>query len=194
MAPRIDKRDHPYADKLYIPASAIPTRRPSDLPPSPQLQLSATIGAFLGDGRTSVVVALDNVVVPGLASDVILPPLVAKIARPHRVSWAAREAWFYDEMECLQGSVVPYCFGYFERDMGYDMNTEGGSQHYVKAFQNYPPKGRTGSDEEVLHMLSDGTHPMLEDRVRRRDILAITVMERLGDMLPWGVKVDDSTK
>ncbi|KAH8103184.1 hypothetical protein DFH11DRAFT_318001 [Phellopilus nigrolimitatus] len=47
------------------------------------------------------------------ASETPLPPLVIKLAAPNRNRWLAREAWFYDELATLQGSVVPQCYGWF---------------------------------------------------------------------------------
>ena len=39
-----------------------------------------------------------------------------KIARLNRVTCLMREDWFYDEMECLQGSSILRCYGYFEME------------------------------------------------------------------------------
>lgn len=179
---------------LYVGSSDMPGRPPSLLPPSPQLCLQATVGEFLGEGRSSVVFALDNVNIPGLGSDVVVPPLVAKVSRPYRVSWVAREAWFYDEMECLQGSVVPRHFGYFERDMGVALDRMPGHGPYIKAFQDHPPDEDASDDGEDLRDLHEPLHEMLAERLARRDILSITILERLGDMLPLGQHVDDATE
>ena len=195
VTPMIETDIDPEISHVYVSAEDIPARRPSSMPPSAQLQLHATIGNFLGDGQSSVVFALDNVSVPGIGSDVVIPPLVAKISRPFRVGWAMREAWFYDEMECIQGSVVPYCFGYFERDVGYSLqNGATDSKSFVTAFEDHPPNQDADAEEEMFHDLAPKMHPMLEERLNRRDILSVTILERLGDMLPWHQEVPQSTQ
>lgn len=64
--------------------------RPASKPPR---RLNATLGKFIGSGRTSVVYALENVCIPDLGPHVIVPP----IARLHRAFLLAREAWFYED-------------------------------------------------------------------------------------------------
>lgn len=42
-----------------------------------------------------------------------IPPLSMGIAAT-RASMLEKEAWFYDHLQILQGSVVPRCYGLFE--------------------------------------------------------------------------------
>lgn len=42
-----------------------------------------------------------------------IPPLICKIAPHRRNKPIAREAWFYDEMQTLQGLIIPRCYGLF---------------------------------------------------------------------------------
>ena len=46
-----------------------------------------------------------------------LPSLVLKVGRFKHRAEITREAWFYDEMESLQGVVVPRCYGWFEAEL-----------------------------------------------------------------------------
>lgn len=192
----IEEVDDPETVELYIDPRDIPKRRPSTLPPSPQLQLHATVGEYLGDGQSSVVpvYALEQVTICGLRSNIDIPQLVVKIARPHRVSWEMREAWFYDEMECLQGSIVPRQFGYFEHDMGFSLDSTSSSGLYVKSFRDYPMSTGSSNDADWLRELEPEMHPMLEERLSRKDILSVTILERLGDMLPWGEEIPVATQ
>ena len=53
-----------------------------------------------------------------------IPPMVIKVARRSYTRFIAREAWFYDELACLQGSVIPRCFGYFSAKLSEDIAPE----------------------------------------------------------------------
>ena len=51
-----------------------------------------------------------------------LPPLVIKVTAWRRTENLANEAWFYKEMECIQGASIALCYGYFESEV--DPNSE----------------------------------------------------------------------
>ncbi|KAJ3535022.1 hypothetical protein NM688_g7036 [Phlebia brevispora] len=74
-----------------------PARPPSSLPPPGHLSLRLYLGPRLGYGRAG-----------GL-----FPPLVAKISRPKMEKELEHEAFYYDEMETIQGIVIPRCYGFF---------------------------------------------------------------------------------
>lgn len=74
-------------------------------------KVTLRLGKVLGDGRVGAVFEVYIVGDDDLKHD--LPPLVAKIASPNRNKSLAREAWFYDEMACLQGVAIPHCWGWF---------------------------------------------------------------------------------
>ena len=93
-----------------------PERLPSQLPPPGNLQLSLQAVKIIGDGRASRVVevsVLDEESSPEL-STMLLPPLAMKISRPWDEASLIKEAFYYEEMECLQGSVVPRYYGVYE--------------------------------------------------------------------------------
>lgn len=76
------------------------------LPPS----LNMKIGDCLGGGRTSYVFEIEPLNLPSGSS---IPPLVAKFGRPGSGKFLLREAWFYDEMQTLQGEVIPWCYSLY---------------------------------------------------------------------------------
>jgi hypothetical protein len=46
--------------------------------------------------------------------------LVAKVSTLCHSDSLDREAWFYSEMESLQGSCIPNCYGLFQADIERD--------------------------------------------------------------------------
>ncbi|KZV85873.1 hypothetical protein EXIGLDRAFT_775141 [Exidia glandulosa HHB12029] len=93
---------------------------PSILPPAGDLHLSLKLWDFIGDGRSGIVFEAEQVAPDGDASKFVFPPLVVKVVRPGRCMSLAREAWFYDHLECLQGVVLPRCYGWFELESPLD--------------------------------------------------------------------------
>ncbi|KAI0036010.1 hypothetical protein K488DRAFT_82449 [Vararia minispora EC-137] len=164
-----------------------PERRPSCLPPSRQLHIRGTLAKYLGGGRVGVVFALEDIEVVAMPDGFSLPPLVVKIARRDRVASLAREAWFYDEMECIQGSVIPRCYGWFELTLGHGDRVPV-LEHFVK------DKCWTQDDSEYLDVNSEALngqplHPLLQERVESRDIISVLVLEQVGDRLTPGRKL-----
>ncbi|KAF8494757.1 hypothetical protein JB92DRAFT_1133179 [Gautieria morchelliformis] len=51
-----------------------------------------------------------------------LPPLVIKVAGRRRSDDLAREAWFYEELEHIQGVAIARCYGFFTGEI--DPNSE----------------------------------------------------------------------
>ncbi|KAI0060198.1 hypothetical protein BV25DRAFT_1858711 [Artomyces pyxidatus] len=173
----------PQFDPLVRPSLApfllesVPERLPSRLPPPGMAQLHCHAGKFIGDGHSSIVFALNDVKLDGTPPDErSVPRLVVKIARSNRLAALAREAWFYDEMECLQGSSIARCYGWFEVDLS--------SNQIVPAWRDHPAEESGDYDHALDH---DATvHPDQLKRTARRDILSVLVLERLGDKLPPG--------
>lgn len=157
--PCIIDQDDKELIHMYIKESELPPRPPSNLPPSRQLHLTATLGDYLGDGLTSVVYALDNVSIPGLEPGVTVPQLVAKICRPHRLPWMAREAWFYEEMECIQGVSVPYCYGWFEMEAGGSLESKKHCPIWIKAFREHPSEYHDTEEGRLLQLEQPITAP-----------------------------------
>lgn len=70
--------------------------------------LDMKIGDCIGSGRSSRVFDAEP-----LSPDSRLPPLVAKFGIPGFNKFILREAWFYEEMQTLQGKVIPQCYGLY---------------------------------------------------------------------------------
>lgn len=170
-------------------AWAKPTaRRPSHRPIyNEDLRLALTLGDHLGSGHCGLVYAVDNVTVSG--SPVTLPPLVAKIARPHRAMEVVREAWVYDETQCLQGVAVPRCFGLFTLQLAsgqicplwkeHDDDSEDDSQ-----VESCPAEY---DDCWPLTKVRPYMHPLLLKFAEARNELVILLLERMEPMDPEDV-------
>ncbi|KAI0054333.1 hypothetical protein BV25DRAFT_1833686 [Artomyces pyxidatus] len=177
---RYHPRPDPQFDRLIL--ESIPERPPSLLPPLGEAHLHARLGKFIGDGHSSVVFELDDVQLDSSSPDPqSVPRLVVKIARSNRLAALAREAWFYDEMECLQGSSIARCYGWFEVDLSSGQSVPAWSEHPVE-----------DPDERDFALESDkNVHPDQLKRAARRDVLSILVLERLGERLQPGSHPDD---
>ncbi|KAF8522504.1 hypothetical protein JB92DRAFT_3094221 [Gautieria morchelliformis] len=96
-----------------------PVRPPSKLPPAGNLCLQVSLEPErLGYGRVGSVYPLriDN------TNQCALPSLVIKVAARRRSDDLAREAWFYEEMEDIQGVAVARCYGFFTAEI--EQNSE----------------------------------------------------------------------
>lgn len=71
------------------------------------------IGDMLGSGKTGFVHAVTTM-------DGTALPLCVKIAFPSERAALSQEAWFYDDLQVVQGSVIPTCYGYFEETLPLD--------------------------------------------------------------------------
>lgn len=80
-----------------------------DLPPN----LNIKLGDCIGHGRSGITFKVEPVGLSSSTSSTVLPPLVAKIGRQHFNKWLLREAWFYEEMQSVQGVVIPWCYGLY---------------------------------------------------------------------------------
>ena len=99
-----------------------------------------------------------------------LPPLVLKAGCFKRRAEIAREAWFYDEMECLQGVVVPRCYGWFETEL-----TER------QSFGSWYTAGRGSEDSETENSNPEWrfeTSPRLSEMSRSRNFVSVLLLER----------------
>lgn len=102
VGPCIERREG-----LFLP-DGMPARVPVTVPVGESLHLNLRLISRLGRGRASLVYSVAQ-----KGDTPHLPPLVIKVARKSFNTFITREAWFYDELACLQGSVIPRCFGLF---------------------------------------------------------------------------------
>ncbi|KAF8476530.1 hypothetical protein JB92DRAFT_1870955 [Gautieria morchelliformis] len=101
------------------PVHPPPVRPPSKHPPPGNLCLRVSLDSDRLDyGRVGSVYPLR---MDG-ADQYALPPLVIKVAGRRRSDDLAREAWFYEELEHIQGVAIARCYGFFTREI--DPNSE----------------------------------------------------------------------
>ena len=130
-----------YPQKSY--RLAFVPRPPSALPEPGTVHAHLAMGEKSGSGRSSIVHNVEILPTEPLLGH--LPPLVLKVGRFERRAEIAREAWFYDEMECMQGVIVPRCYGWFEAEL-----TEG------QSFGSWYTAGR-GSGARIPKIRARGT-------------------------------------
>lgn len=179
---------NPQSPRHY---AELPARRPSTQPSAGSGSLRASLGGYISHGHSSMVFALKDVTIQNVPLEVAPPPLVVKIARLNRVTSLMREAWFYDEMECLQGASIPRCYGYFEMELHED-STKAALEHLAMKY----PSSDSRDINFVLEreMMRGPLHPLLDDRSRRKDVVAVLVLEKLGLPLPLGQSVPQETQ
>jgi hypothetical protein len=91
LVPFLSLAAYGEAPEPFIP------RPPSTLPGPGDVHVQLILGEEKGWGRSSFVHELN--VTSTLPAH--LPPIVLKVARSKRRAEIAREAWFYDELQCL---------------------------------------------------------------------------------------------
>lgn len=94
------------------------------------MKLSLCLGSKIGNGAAGQVygatVQYDQSS-PEL-HDMALPPLIVKISRRSKANRLAREAYYYEEMECYQGCIIPRYYGLFETSVPPDYDVEPWSE------------------------------------------------------------------
>ncbi|KZV67797.1 hypothetical protein PENSPDRAFT_736347 [Peniophora sp. CONT] len=174
----------------YLPLATLPeppVRQPATLPPSLDLNLNVRLGKCLAVGRSGVIFELEIEPHAGYPADKTLPQLVAKVARPNRAASLAREAWFYDEMAVIQGSVIPLCYGWFDLQPRHDQS--------MPLLQScIPPRRRWGASPEEEEPIGgwNATHLVLQELREDPNRLSVLIIERLGSHLYPGKNGLDS--
>ncbi|EIN07998.1 hypothetical protein PUNSTDRAFT_144462 [Punctularia strigosozonata HHB-11173 SS5] len=150
---------------VYPNPAGAPPRPPSRSPPSEGLCIELSLDGAVAKGRCGIVYRVNVHRVLSAdgkeLSDISLPPLVAKVAGMRYTPHITREAWFYDELEALQGSVIPRCFGLFEAVLQEDTVLVPWKAHGIdRGKQEYYPDAELDStdpqDPEAPR--SDGEH------------------------------------
>ncbi|KZV82126.1 hypothetical protein EXIGLDRAFT_778945, partial [Exidia glandulosa HHB12029] len=168
-----------YQPRTFRPEGP-PTRPPSSLPAPGSLALNLELGEYIGSGRSGIVFAVDTTGTHGG-----LPPLVLKIARQERCQSVAREAWFYEELECLQGVVLPRCYGCFRLNLQDGQTVPAWSAHELDDSDAGDdlvdvPAEYHGYSANALDILDQHPHPLLTELGTARDCLVVLLLERLA--------------
>ncbi|KAJ3558712.1 hypothetical protein NM688_g756 [Phlebia brevispora] len=154
-----------------------PARLPSRLPPPGNLHLRVLLGKRISHGRVGVVyeatVSLEDSS-PAVAS-YALPPLVAKISRQKHCEDLENEVYYYDELESLQGVVVPRCYGLFQTRVRHGLSV-------------IPPNSDELEDTQKGIVSVDSAAPKAI-----AGIVSVMLLERLGGPLPVGKPLPEGT-
>lgn len=167
-----------------------PTRRPSALPAPGDLSINMKVGQELGFGASARV--YDTFIDPSPAiASLIIPPLVVKISRPGRQIKVDHDAYYYEEMECLQGSVIPRCYGLFKGEIpvGYSLHRDLASSQTEKSLSG----DSASPDDAVRRRNPDAADPRACSQPDSTVPVSILVMEKLGDRLPVGTELEEYT-
>lgn len=190
--PKLEAWNGRRPDECYEPNGPIP-RPPSTLPTPAHHTLSFSLGEAVSCGRSGIIFdAADVRVIPRDENDAptgYLPPLVVKIGRANRCYSLAREGWFYEEMESIQGVAIARRYGCF------DMELPPG--RFVEPWQDF--RFRTDEDaekddfidfdeysEESMIDAGVAPHPLLVELIREQRRVFILVLECLGPRLGTG--------
>ncbi|RDB20631.1 hypothetical protein Hypma_012256 [Hypsizygus marmoreus] len=163
----------------YVLPNGPPARALVDLPslpPTTEVELEFTLDTFIDSGKSGVVYSTKFASLSSPAYSVM--PFVVKIAARKRNKNLFREAWFYDELQSLQGSTIPRCYGYFEaklpegctflpwktvEDMYYERNAEELETGHFERFGNF-----------------DSAHCSTLTRFEDTFCITLLMLERLG--------------
>lgn len=155
-----------------------PPEHPKLPMPMSSCHLALQLTDIIDDGGSSVVyaaTAIHSDLDDSGAGAQVYPPLVVKMARRSRRGHIAREAWFYDELHALQGSVIPRCYGWFEAPE---------TPNFVGDV--YAPDNEEEEDEESRYY-PEPWSDALGALGKEKGYISVLVLERLGSRIPKGV-------
>lgn len=157
-----------------------------DLPPSLNLDLELSRSSELGSGYSGLVYAMKtpkNVQGPD-GRPVCIPPLACKFSLERRNKLIAREAWMYDEMQTIQGVVVPRCYGLFVADIPSDMEI------IPRAWDDTEDREEVYDDDPLLEesyrwrgigtFVENPTNREILTRLENKRCVTLLLLERLG--------------
>ncbi|KII84862.1 hypothetical protein PLICRDRAFT_344255 [Plicaturopsis crispa FD-325 SS-3] len=153
-----------------------PERLPSQLPAPGDLSATFSLTDAIDYGRVGSVrgVSLLDCSSPA-GLPYALPPLVIKIARRSRSQELEREAWFYEEMESLQGVALARCYGLFQVELEHSIHIESWNV----------------DDEDTENEGPTEAGKSCCDCPR---VLSILLLERLGERMPFGEPTPDGAR
>jgi hypothetical protein len=99
----------PCKCNLDSPPKSVPPRLVVQAPPAAGIDLDLSLGHIIDAHHSGVIHA------SSLSTDKngTTSQFALKFASHNRNKNLLREAWFYDELQSLQGATVPRCYGYF---------------------------------------------------------------------------------
>ncbi|KAF8530536.1 hypothetical protein BU17DRAFT_36288 [Hysterangium stoloniferum] len=145
-------------------------RPPSKLPAPGNGTLHVIVKEQLGQGRVGTVYSVD-IISPEERPHI--PPLVIKVSDRYRSAKLAREAWFYEEMEHLQGVSIGRCYGFFQVELTEECEVPNWQDQSTRRAAFFTP-------DPAAHLTF----------VRKHHLISVLVLEQLGDHLPVGVTLE----
>ncbi|KIJ50425.1 hypothetical protein M422DRAFT_777137 [Sphaerobolus stellatus SS14] len=156
----------------------IPPRPPSCLPLPGNHHIAVSLGEALGHGRVGSVHSV-TLLTPGLD----IPPLVIKVSNYKRSANMAEEAWYYEELEQLQGISIPRCYGFFQAQLKDGCNVltwKIDSGDHSDSGEDDSTSSNSGEQvERELYHVDDGS------------TISVLLLERLGGPMPVGEPLHD---
>ncbi|CAL1706325.1 unnamed protein product [Somion occarium] len=190
-----------------------PKRLPSKLPPAGNLHLHLSVGAKIGRGRVGRVykATIDLTNSSPELSNMVLPPLVVKISRRHDAKRLAREAYYYEEMECLQGCAIPRYYGLYQTVIQPSMDFLPWVHDKVNrrpgCHGDCSDKDDSDTDSESSECDDDGdkdtededsedseVYSSDEEEPPTPTLVSILILERIGGRLPLGKSLPPGIK
>ncbi|RDB20623.1 hypothetical protein Hypma_012308 [Hypsizygus marmoreus] len=107
-----------------------------------------------------------------------LVPFVVKIANRKRNNNLLRKAWFYDELQTLQGSTIPKSYGYFVPELPESCTFESWKTHEDRGFEVNMSELDDASYSDV------GTFNVYRDilgRFETKPVITLLHLEPLGE-------------
>ena len=188
-----------------------PERPPSNLPPPANMSLALSLGPKIGHGRSGVVfeASIDFQSSSREVASFAIPPLVVKISRAGHCNDLRHEAFYYEEMESIQGVIVPRYYCLFETwytspgcfvsvtddQVAYDL-LQNDSPDDRDSDSSFDSDSSDEYDEDSLLELDTSSHT-IQQLYKENFVnsscppVCIIVMERLGDKLPIGQPLRD---
>ncbi|KAJ3558719.1 hypothetical protein NM688_g752 [Phlebia brevispora] len=161
-----------------------PPRLPSKLPPPGNLHLRILLGKHISHGRVGVVyeASVSSKDSSPDAASYALPPLVAKISRHKHCEDLEHEFYYYEELESLQGVVVPRCYGLFQTRVRHGLSV-------------IPPELEEDAHKDNPGPTDAGFVPAPAEPAPKMiaGIVSVMLLERLGGHLPVGKPLPEGT-
>lgn len=172
-----------------------------DTLPSECLDLEVRLSSSVQDGANGLIYKLKvprtTTVRANDGQQLTIPPLIGKFAPRARNKPIAREAWFYDEMQSLQGLIIPYCFGYFVatvpegKEIRPWVNDSMQGQRSRK-HDGDPQMEMSYYNQGVGSFVESGENREILTRLENSRCISLLLLERLG--LPYLPAEDNITR
>ncbi|KAI0077977.1 hypothetical protein K474DRAFT_1674445 [Panus rudis PR-1116 ss-1] len=121
---------------------------------------------------------------PELAG-MVIPPLVVKMSNHLKSRELIREAFYYEELEPLEGSVIPRYYGLFQAIIPTSWKLPPWDPASLPTPIHNPPPDYYEEDDYTSESSDDDDYDEAYNDVRPENEVTILILERLGDrMLP----------